>query len=164
MERKGILYILTTPKWLWVLGLATFPIQDITNSDSKLFKLLGFALVSWGTVIWLIRTYLHLKTMPERDSQISSYCLITSRGYELCNHPGWFGPGPKWQRSRVLCALLFDSFVVGRNNRVGMSTFTISQKIAGSVLIALFLVSVFAAVLIPNLAAGELPYIAWCHL
>jgi hypothetical protein len=45
-----------------------------------------------------------------------------------------------------------------------MSTYTISQKIAGSVLIAVFLVSVFAAVLIPKLAAGELPYIAWCHL
>ena len=45
-----------------------------------------------------------------------------------------------------------------------MSTSTISQKIVGSVLIAVFLVSVFAAVLLPKLAAGELPYIAWCHL
>ena len=67
MERKGMLYILTTPKWLWVIGLATFPIQAITESDSKLFKLLGFVLVSWGTLIWLIRTYLHLKTMPEPE-------------------------------------------------------------------------------------------------
>lgn len=45
-----------------------------------------------------------------------------------------------------------------------MSTYTISQKILGTALITVFVVSVFAGVLIPKLAAGELPYIAWCHL
>ena len=45
-----------------------------------------------------------------------------------------------------------------------MDTFTTGRKIAASVFGVVFLLAVFAAVLIPEVVAGELPYIAWCHL
>ena len=59
---------------------------------------------------------------------------------------------------------LFDSVNLGCDNSDAMDTFTTGRKIAASVFGVVFLLAVFAAVLIPEVVAGELPYIAWCHL